>query len=90
MTKLWERWALYLMGALVALCVYMFQDLKTNQERLAVQVQAMQIDKVSRAEMKELEDRLNRQIIGIKADIIERMDWHFRAAQNERNNRNQR
>ncbi len=89
MTKLWERWALYLMGALVALCVYLFQEQKSKVERLETQMQTVQIDKVSRTEMKELEDRLNRQFMGIKADIIERMDWHFRA-QSDRNSRNQK
>lgn len=66
----WERAGIWLVAALLSLCAWMFLKQESKVEQLEVKVQALQVDKVSRQEMKELEDRLYKQMEGMKGDII--------------------
>ena len=73
----WEavgRWAII---ALLAFTVYYAQKLEDRIESHDAAIMALSVDKVSRQELKELENRLNLSITTIKSDILERMDWHF-------------
>lgn len=69
------RWALIMV---TAFSIYYVQKLEARIESHDAAIMALSVDKVSRPELKELENRLNLSISGIKNDILERMDWHFR------------
>lgn len=66
----WEKGGGWLAMSLVALCVWLFLKQEAKVEQLEVKVHALQVDKVSRQELKELEDRLYKQMDGMKGDII--------------------
>lgn len=68
------RWALIMV---TAFSIYYVQKLESRIESHDAAIMALSVDKVSRPELKELENRLNLSISGIKNDILERMDWHF-------------
>jgi hypothetical protein len=73
----WERLAIWVVGILLAICAWLFIGQKAQIETLEVKVQTLQVDKVSRQELKDLEDRLYKRMDGMKGDIIDRIDWYF-------------
>ena len=73
----WERFAIYVSGALVAVCCWLFIEQKARIDALEVKVQTLQIDKVSKQELRELEDRFYKRMDVMKGDIIDRLDWYF-------------
>ena len=66
----WEKGALYLITALVGICVWLFLKQETKVEQLEVKVHQLQVDKVSRQELKDLEDRLYKQMDRMEGAII--------------------
>lgn len=77
LTLYWERLAIYIAGILFAICAWLFVDQKARVDTLEVKVQTLQVEKVNRQELKELEDRFYKRMDGMKADIIDRLDWYF-------------
>lgn len=73
----WERLAIYVSCALLALCAWLFVQQKTQVDALEVKVQTLQIEKVNRQELKDLEDRFYKRMDVMKGDIIDRLDWYF-------------
>jgi hypothetical protein len=72
---LWERLALGLIGILMLWGATQFQDLKEQNKELENKVLFLYTDKVSTAQLKDTEDRLIKQIDGMKADILARLDY---------------
>lgn len=77
LAEYWERFAIWIVAILLALVGFLAIDQKTKTEALEVKVQALQVDKVSRQELKDMEDRLYSRMDGMKTDIIGRIDWYF-------------
>lgn len=73
-TILWERAAVWLCGAAIALLVVVYQDMKTTVDKLEERVQFLYLDKVSKQELKELADRMDRKIDAGNADVISRIN----------------
>lgn len=73
----WERLAIYIAGILFAICAWLFIDQKARVDSLEVKVQTLQIEKVNRQELKDLEDRFYKRMDIMRGDIIDRLDWYF-------------
>lgn len=73
----WEKFAVWVVGVLVALCAWVWLQQHDRITALESRVQALQVDKVSRQELNALEDRLYKRMDGMKSDIIDRLDWYF-------------
>lgn len=72
---LWERLALGLIGILMMWGATQFQELKAQNKELENRVLFLYTDKVSTVQLKDTEDRLIKQIDGMKADILARLDY---------------
>lgn len=70
LTLYWERFGIWVAISLVTLCGWLFVDQKAKVEQLEVKVQNLQVDKVSRQELKDMEDRIYNRMDGMKGDII--------------------
>ena len=73
----WERFALYLVGVLLAVGAWMWVQNHARINDLENKVQQLQVDKVSRQEFNALEDRIYKRMDVVKLDIIERIDWYL-------------
>jgi hypothetical protein len=80
----WERLAIYVMGFLISIACWLYIDMKERVEDMNVRINALQVDKVSRVELKEMEERLYKRVDSVKADIgsmkediIGRLDWYI-------------
>ena len=65
-----ERFGICVAVTLVAVCGWLFIDQKMKVEQLEVKVQQLQVDKVSRQELKDMEDRIYNRMDSMKGDII--------------------
>ena len=66
----WERYGIWSSGVLLAMCAFMFTEQKSRIDHIEAKVQVLQEHKVSRQELKDMEDRLYNRMDGMKADII--------------------
>lgn len=66
----WEKGGIWLACTLVAICAWLFVKQEAKVEQLEVKVQALQVDKVSRQELKDMEDRIYNRMDSMKGDII--------------------
>ena len=66
----WEKYGVWSSGVLLAMCAFMFTDQKARIDQIEAKVQILQEHKVSRQELKDMEDRLYNRMDGMKADII--------------------
>lgn len=66
----WEKYGVWSSGVLLAMCAFMFTEQKTRIDHIEAKVQVLQEHKVSRQELKDMEDRLYNRMDGMKADII--------------------
>lgn len=66
----WERFGIYVVCVLVALCSWLFVKQDAKVEQLETKVQQIQVEKVSRQELKDMEDRIYNRMDGMKGDII--------------------
>lgn len=70
LAQYWEKGGIWLACTLVALCAWLFVKQEAKVEQLDVKVQQLQVDKVSRQELKDMEDRIYNRMDGMKGDII--------------------
>lgn len=73
----WERAALFLLGIVLALTVYSFQEQSKKVEKLESTVIVLQTSKVDKGDLREVEDRINTNISAMKSDILSRLDLYF-------------
>lgn len=66
----WERFAIAIACILVSLCGWMYVKQDHKIDSLDSKIQQLQIDKVSRQELKDMEDRMTNRMDGMKGDII--------------------
>lgn len=66
----WEKFGIWVASVLLALCAWLFLEQRGKIEQLEVKVQTIQVNKVSRQELKEMEDRIYNRMDGMKGDII--------------------
>ena len=69
-SEYWEKYGVWSSGVLLAMCAFMFTEQKTRIDQIEAKVQVLQEHKVSRQELKDMEDRLYNRMDGMKADII--------------------
>lgn len=66
----WERFGLWVATALLGMCAWLFVEQRAEVKQLGVEIQSLKVDKVSRQELKEMEDRIYNRMDGMKGDII--------------------
>ena len=74
----WERIALFLIGIVLSLVVWVYQEQSKKIERLESTSLLLQTTKVDKTDLRELELRINSKIDGMKSDIISRLDLYFK------------
>lgn len=78
LTPYWEKFSIWAVGAIITLLCIGFQDQRTKVERLDERVQILFLEKVSKQEMKEVEQRIMQRIEAGNADILARLDLYFK------------
>lgn len=73
----WERAALFFLTAVLSLTVWAFQEQGKKVEALEQRVLLIQTTKVDRGDLRDVEDRINSKIDGMKSDLIARLDLYF-------------
>lgn len=64
-------------GITLAIVTWTGLQIHEKVEVLEDKVVALQQDKVSRQELKDLDDRMDKRMENMKNDIIARLDWYF-------------
>lgn len=70
----WERAAIGLLAIVMSLVVWSFQEQGKRVENLEAKVIAMDKVKTDKGDLREVEDRLNSKMEGLRTDIIARQD----------------
>ena len=70
----WERAALGLMAIVMSLIVWTYQQQSAKVEALETKVIALDKEKIGRGDLREVEERLNSKMDGLKSDILARQD----------------
>lgn len=66
----WERFGLWVAAVLLGICAWLFVEQRTEVKQLGTEIQSLKVDKVSRQELKDMEDRIYSRMDGMKGDII--------------------
>ena len=66
----WEKFGIWVATILLGICAWLFVKQEAKVDQLEVKVQQLQIEKVSRQELKDMEDRIYSRMDGMKGDII--------------------
>ena len=74
---LFERFASWAGGLLIALLLLAYQDQRQQVARLEERVSFLYLDKVSKGDLKDTEARIMTRIEGMQSDILARMDLLF-------------
>lgn len=74
----WERIALWAMGVLFMAGTYVVQQQNADIRELEAKVQTIQIDKVSKSDLKELEIRITNEIASTKTDMRELLELYLK------------
>lgn len=83
----WERWGVWVAVLLLSVCAYTFQEQKSRIDKLEANVQQLYMEKASKEDMREFENRVARQVEGIKSDILSRLDFYFSAPKQKATNK---
>lgn len=84
----WEKGAIYLIGLVLAFVFYMYQGQRVEIKELQGAVTSLQMNKISKEELREVENRLNTKVDAAvnslaamsaanKQDILQRIDYAF-------------
>ncbi|QDP50306.1 MAG: hypothetical protein Tp178MES00d2C33159851_96 [Prokaryotic dsDNA virus sp.] len=74
---LFERFAIWAGGLLIAILFMAYQDQRADVARLEERVSFLYMDKVSKSDLKDTETRIMNRIEGMQSDILARMDLLF-------------
>lgn len=66
----WERFSIWIACLMLSLCAWLFLEQRTEVKQISTEVQNLKVDKVSRQEFKDMEDRIYNRMDGMKGDII--------------------
>ena len=66
----WERFGLWVAAVLLGICAWLFVEQRAEVKQLGSEIQSLKVDKVSRQELKDMEDRIYNRMDGMKGDII--------------------
>lgn len=66
----WERFGLWVAAVLLGICAWLFVEQRAEVKQLGSEIQSLKVDKVSRQELKDMEDRIYSRMDGMKSDII--------------------
>ena len=78
--QVWEKFAIWACSAIIALLVIGYQDQKSKVDKLEEKVQILYQEKVSRNDLKDVEQRLMNRIEAGNADVLARLDLYFKTA----------
>lgn len=74
---LFERFAIWAGGLLIAILFLAYQDQRADIVRLEEKVSFLTLDKVSRTDLRETEARIMARIEGMQSDLLARLDLYF-------------
>lgn len=83
----WEKWGAWVAVLLLSVCAYTFQEQKSRIDKLEENVQQLYMEKASKEDMREFENRVARQVEGIKNDILGRLDFYFNTQKQKATNK---
>ena len=66
----WERFGLWVAAVLLGICAWLFVEQRAEVKQLGSEIQSLKVEKVSRQELKDMEDRIYNRMDGMKGDII--------------------
>lgn len=66
----WEKFGLWVATVLLGICAWLFVEQRAEVKQLGSEIQSLKVDKVSRQELKDMEDRIYNRMDGMKGDII--------------------
>ena len=74
---LFEKFAIWAGGLLIAILFLAYQDQRADVARLEERVSFLYLDKVSKSDLKDTENRIMSRIEGVQSDILARLDLYF-------------
>lgn len=66
----WEKFGIWVATILLGICAWLFVEQRAEVKQLGSEIQSLKVDKVSRQELKDMEDRIYNRMDGMKGDII--------------------
>lgn len=75
--NLTERVAIGLLSLILGWGQVQYQEAKDRVKDLEIKVQTLYLEKVSKSDLREVEDRINSKIDGMKSDLLARLDLYF-------------
>jgi len=75
--NLYEKIAIGLLSVIIAWGQLQYQESKDRVKDLETKVQTLYLEKVSRGDLRDLEDRINSRIESMKSDLLARLDLYF-------------
>lgn len=82
----WERFSIWIAGLLLAVCAWQWTQQNDRINQMETKIQALQVDKVGRQELRDMEDRMYKQMGSMKTDIIDKLDWYFAGRRSTKEN----
>ena len=79
----WKEVSMWACSAIIALLCYGYQDMKTRVDKMEEKLQFLYLDKVSKNELKEVENRIMHRIEAGNIDILARIDLLLKAEKRE-------
>lgn len=75
--NLTERVAIGLLSLILGWGQLQYQESKERVKDLETKVQTLYLEKVSRGDLRDVEDRINSRIESMKSDLLARLDLYF-------------
>lgn len=75
--NLTERVAIGLLSLILGWGQLQYQEAKDRVKDLETKVQTLYLEKVSRGDLRDVEDRINSRIESMKSDLLARLDLYF-------------
>ncbi len=75
--NLYEKLAIGLLTIMVGWMQIQYTESKEQMKDLETKVQTLYLEKVSKSDLREVEDRINSKIDGMKSDLLARLDLYF-------------
>lgn len=82
--NLTERVAIGLLSLILGWGQVQYQEAKDRVKDLEIKVQTLYLEKVSKSDLREVEDRINSKIDGMKSDLLARLDLYFGRIENKK------
>lgn len=77
LNALWEKLAIGLLTIIIGYQQLQYQEMRADIKDTQSKVVILTTSKVDRSDLRDLEDRINNKIDGMKTDLIARLDLYF-------------